>query len=39
MKNYVEDLLDGIGSRRSSMRINSLIFEEDSLQIKREMMR
>lgn len=39
MKNYVEDLLEGIGSRRSSMRINSLLFEEDSLQIKREMVR
>ena len=39
MKEYVEDILDGIGSRRSSIRVNSLLFEEDSLQIKREMVR
>ena len=39
MQNYVEDLLLGIGSRRSSIRVNSLLFEEDSLQIKREMVR
>ena len=39
MQHYVEDLLGGIGSRRSSIRINSLLFEEDSLQIKREMVR
>ena len=39
MQNYVEDILGGIGSRRSSIRVNSLLFEEDSLQIKREMVR
>ena len=39
MQHYVEDLLGGIGSRRSSIRINSLLFEEDSLQIKKEMVR
>ena len=39
MKNHVEALLNGMAGRRSSMRVNSLLFEEDSLQIKREMVR
>jgi len=40
MKSYVEDLLnDKFAGRRSSTRLNSLLFEEDSLQIKREMVR
>ena len=40
MKEYVEDLLmGGMNGRRSSNRMNSLMFEEDSLMIKREMMR
>ena len=49
MKHYVEEQLLGAGNvgagggiagmRRTSTRINSLLFEEDSLQIKREMVR
>ena len=49
MKHYVEEHLLGAGGvgagggiggmRRTSTRINSLLFEEDSLQIKREMVR
>ena len=32
MKEYVEDLLNnGVAGRRSSIRVNSLLFEEDSL--------
>ena len=41
MKSYVDDLLGNnrfVGGR-SSMRVNSLLYEEDSLQIKREMVR
>ena len=40
MQHYVEGLLGAAkGGRRTSTRVNSLLFEEDSLQIKREMMR
>ena len=40
MKDHVEALLAGnMGGRRSNIRVNSLLFEEDSLQIKREMVR
>jgi len=40
MREYVEDLLNGqMAGRRSSNRLNSLLFEEDSMQIKREMVR
>ena len=40
MKSYVEDMLLGnVAGRRSNTRVNSLLFEEDSMQIKREMMR
>ena len=40
MKSIVEELLcSKLAGRRSSTRINSLLFEEDSMQIKREMMR
>jgi hypothetical protein len=39
MKEYVEDNLIGMAGRRSSCRVNSLLFEEDSFLIKREMMR
>ena len=40
MKEHVEELLNNqMAVRRSSTRINSLLFEEDSLQIKQEMIR
>ena len=41
MQEYVEELLSGqlMAGRRSSNRINSLLYEEDSMQIKREMLR
>jgi len=39
MKEYVEGVLIGKAGRRSSLRVNSLLFEEDSFLIKREMMR
>ena len=41
MQHYVEDNLNGggIGSRRSSIRVNSLLFEEDSRRLREEMER
>ena len=39
MKEHVEALLAGNLGRRSNLRVNSLLFEEDSLQIKKEMVR
>lgn len=39
MKEYVEELLTGMQGRRSSTRMNSLMFEEDSMMIKKEMLR
>ena len=31
MKEYVEENLGGMAGRRSSMRVNSLLYEEDSM--------
>ena len=42
MKPFIEHLLgndNAMAIRRTSSRVNSLLFEEDSMMIKREMMR
>jgi len=39
MKEYIEETFNAMAGRRSSIRVNSLLFEEDSFLIKREMMR